>query len=217
MLIGARNADRGQAAARAIADEGIAVFYLPLDITDAQSVETAAARIAEEHGRLDILVNNAGIGGVGGTGATGDGAPGSASLAAVRQMFETNFFGTLAVTQAMLPLLRRSEAGRIVNLSSNLGSLMLNGDPAWEAYDVKLIGYNTSKTALNMLTVQLAAELRDTRITVQSFCPGLTATDLTGHMGDRMPAEAAAAPARAALAAGAQTGGFVDAQGDLPW
>lgn len=211
VLIGARNPDRGQAAARALAEEGIAAFWLPLDVTDAQSVATAASRITDEHGRLDILVNNAGIG------ASGDGVPSNASLDAVRRVFETNVFGTLAVTQAMLPLLRRSEAGRIVNLSSSLGSLTLNGDPSWEAYDVKLIGYNSSKTALNMLTVQLAAELRDSGITVQSICPGLTATDLNGHMGDRLPTEAATAPARAALDEGDRSGHFADAQGDLPW
>nr|WP_210725942.1 SDR family NAD(P)-dependent oxidoreductase [Halomonas sp. EAR18] len=125
--------------------------------------------------------------------------------------------GALAVTQAVLPLLRRSGAGRIVNLSSSLGSLTLNGDSTWEAYDVKLIGYNGSKTALNMLTVQLAAELRDSGISVQSICPGLTATDLTGHAGDRLPAEAAAAPARAAIADDGRSGYFADAQGDLPW
>jgi len=211
VLMGARNADRGQAAARALAEEGIAASWLPLDVTDAQSIAAAAAQIEEEHGRLDILVNNAG------TGAAGDGAPSTASLDAVRQVFETNVFGALAVTQAMLPLLRCSEAGRIVNLSSSLGSLTLNGDPSWEAYDVKLLGYNSSKTALNMLTVQLAAELRDSGITVQSVCPGLTATDLTGHTGDRLPAEAAMAPARAALAEGGQSGHFADAQGELPW
>lgn len=211
ILIGARNPERGQAAAHALAEDGIAASLLPLDVTDTQSIATAAARITEEHGRLDILVNNAGIG------AVGDGAPSNASLDAVRQVFETNFFGALAVTQAMLPLLRRSGAGRIVNLSSSLGSLTLNGDPSWEAYDVKLIGYNSSKTALNMLTVQLAAELRDSGISVQSICPGLTSTDLTGHTGDRLPAEAATAPARAALVKGTRTGHFADAQGDLPW
>ncbi|MGM0704256.1 MAG: SDR family NAD(P)-dependent oxidoreductase [Pseudomonadota bacterium] len=211
VLMGARSAERGQAAARALAEEGVAASWLPLDVTDAQSIADAAARITEEHGRLDILVNNAGIG------AAGDGTPSNASLDAVRQVFETNFFGALAVTQAMLPLLLRSGAGRIVNLSSSLGSLTLNGDPTWEAYEVKLIGYNGSKTALNMLTVQLAAELSDSGITVQSICPGLTATDLTGHAGDRSPAEAAAAPSRAALGEDGLSGYFADAQGELPW
>ncbi|MFM9271176.1 SDR family NAD(P)-dependent oxidoreductase [Halomonas elongata] len=211
VLVGARNSERGQAAAHMLAEEGVVASWLPLDVTDAQSIDNAATRIAEEYGWLDILVNNAGIG------VAGDGTPGQASLGAVRQVFETNFFGALAVTQAMLPLLHRAEAGRIVNLSSSLGSLQLNGDPSWEAYDVKLIGYNASKTALNMLTVQLAAELRDSRITVQSICPGLTATDLTGHTGNRLPAEAAMAPAGAALAESVRTGRFADAQGELPW
>lgn len=180
-------------------------------MTNAQSIDAAVARIAEQHGRLDILVNNAGIG----DGA--DGAPSTASLDAVRKVFETNFFGALAVAQAMLPLLRRVGTARIVNVSSNLGSLSLNGDASWVAYGVKLIGYNASKAALNMLTVQLAAELRDSNITVHSICPGLTATDLTGHAGDRLPGEGAEAPVRAALTEGDQTGYFADAQGDIPW
>lgn len=211
VLVGARNPERGQAAVRTLAAEGIEASWVPLDVTDAQSIADAAEQIAEEHGRLDILVNNAGIG------AAGDGTPSSASLDAVRRVFETNFFGPLAIIQAMLPLLRRSRAGRIVNLSSSLGSLTLNGDPTWEAYDVKLVGYNSSKTALNMLTVQLAAELHASGITVQSICPGLTATDLTGHTGDRLPAEAAMAPAHAALAEGGQSGRFADVKGELPW
>ncbi|MDH5824651.1 SDR family oxidoreductase [Luteimonas sp. RD2P54] len=211
VLLGARNPERGQAAAHALADEGLAVSWLPLDVTDAQAIERAASLIANEHGRLDILVNNAGIA------VAEDGSPGKASLDAVRQVFETNFFGALAVTQAMLPLLRRSRAGRIVNVSSSLASLKLNGDPSWEAYDVKLIGYNASKTALNMLTVQLAAELRDSGIVVQSICPGLTATDLNGHAGDRSPAEGAKAPVQAALVGDARSGRFGDAQGGLPW
>ncbi len=211
VLIGARNADRGQAATQALAEDGLAVSWLPLDVTDAQSIAAAAARIGEEHGRLDILVNNAGIG------AAGDGAPSKASGDAVRQVFDTNFFGALAVTQEMLPLLRRSDAGRIINLSSSLASLKLNGDPSWEAYDVRLLGYSASKTALNMLTVQLAAELQDSAITVHSVCPGLTATDLNGHAGDRTPSEGAVAPAHAALEVGAWTGRFIDVEGELPW
>ncbi len=100
---------------------------------------------------------------------------------------DTNFIGTLAVTQAMLPLLRRSPAGRIVNLSSSLDSLTLNGDPSSPYYSARLIGYNASKAALNMLTVQLSAELRDTPIVVNSVSPGYVKTDLTGHNGFMTP------------------------------
>src|SRR5215831_13356344 len=103
------------------------------------------------------------------------------TLLALISIFDTNFFGTLAVTQAMLPLLRKSSSGRIVNVSSGLGSLAHNGDPSWEFSQAKFLGYNSSKAALNMLTVQLAAELQDTAIKVNSADPGFTATDLNSH------------------------------------
>src|SRR5690606_20759911 len=121
------------------------------------------------------------------------------STAAVRRLMETNFIGTLAVTQSMLPLLRRSEAGRIVNLATTLGSLAINGDPSSPYYSARLIGYNASKAALNMLTVQLAAELKDTRIAVNSVCPGYVKTDLTGNNGFMTPSEGARLPVQYAL------------------
>lgn len=107
---------------------------------------------------------------------------------------ETNFIGTLAVTQAMLPLLRKSDAGRIVNLSSALGSLAVNSDPSSPFYSARLIGYNASKAAVNMLTAQLCAELRDTPIVVNSVSPGSVKTDLTGHTGFMTPSEGARMP-----------------------
>ena len=127
-----------------------------------------ASTIEAEHGRLDILVNNVGIV------DSEDGPPSVGTTAAARRLMETNFLGTLSVTQAMLPLLRRSEAGRIVNLSTTLGSLAINGDPTSPYYEARLIGYNASKAALNMLTVQLAAELKDTRIVVNSVAPAMS-------------------------------------------
>lgn len=212
VFLGARDAARGAAAADKLVAEGLTVAFIPLDICDSASIAAAAAKIATEHGRLDILVNNAGIS------VAGDGAPGTVSIDVVRQTLETNFFGALAVTQGVLPLLRKSEAGRIVNVSSTLGSLKLNNDPAYSGYEVRLAGYNTSKAALNMLTVQLANELRDTRITAVSVCPGLTQTDLNGHMGNRSAAQGAAAPVRLALAtANDALGLFQDEHGSLPW
>lgn len=211
VLLGARDPGRGEAAAAALARDGVSAIPIQLDITDPGSIEAAVSQLSEQYGRLDILVNNAGII------ASGDGKPSQTSPEVVRHAFETNFFGTLAITQAMLPLLHKAEAARIINVSSSLGSLQLNGDPSWPAYEVKLIGYNAAKAALNMLTVQLAAELADTAITVQSVCPGLTATDLNGHMGDRQPAEGAEAPAHAALANDTTSGQFFDAEGPLPW
>lgn len=130
----------------------------------------------------------------------------------------TNFIGTLAVTQAMLPLLRKSPAGRIVNLASTLGSLAINGDRSSPYYAARLMGYNASKAALNMLTVQLAAELRDTPIVVNSVSPGYVKTDLTGHNGYMTPEEGARLPVKyALLGADAVSGRFVEPDGETPW
>jgi NAD(P)-dependent dehydrogenase (short-subunit alcohol dehydrogenase family) len=212
VFLGARDAGRGQAAADDLAGQRLDVSFTRIDVCDAGSIAAAAAEIDARCGRLDILVNNAGIADY------TDGAPGKASLDAVRSELETNFIGALAVTQAMLPLLRKAKAGRIVNITSSLGSLTLNGDPSWPFYGVRLIGYNASKAALNMLTVQLNAELSDTGITAVSACPGLVATDLSGHRGDRTPSEAAAFPVRMALLQGHDLKGICQSeQGAIPW
>jgi NAD(P)-dependent dehydrogenase (short-subunit alcohol dehydrogenase family) len=140
-----------------LTSEGFAVRCVQIDLTELATITAAAADIEAQEGRLDILINNAGIS------SSGDEAPSEASLEAVRRTFQTNFFGTLAVTQAMLPLLKRSGSGRIVNLSSGLGSLAQMGDPNSEFGAFRFIGYGASKATLNMLTVQLAAELRELR------------------------------------------------------
>jgi NAD(P)-dependent dehydrogenase (short-subunit alcohol dehydrogenase family) len=140
-------------------------------------VTAAAQAIEARYGHLDILMNNAGIN------MRGDGLPGTADVEAVESVLTTNFIGALRVAQTMLPLLRKSPAGRIVNISSGLGSLTLNSDPACSSYDVKLIGYSASKAALNMLTVHLAYELRGTNIKVNSANPGYTKTDLNDNRG----------------------------------
>lgn len=131
---------------------------------------------------------------------------------------DTNFFGALAVTQSMLPLLRKSVAARIVNVSSGLGSLTWNADPSWEFAQVKLLGYNASKAAMNMLTVQLAYELRGTTIKVNASNPGYTATDLNGNRGYQTIAEGAAETVRLALLpVDGPTGGFFETAGSDPW
>lgn len=212
VLLGARDAGRGDAATERLRHEGLEAHSLRLDVTDAASVRDAAASIAADHTRLDILVNNAGIN------DPEDGPPTLASLDAVRHVFETNFFGALAVTQAMLPLLRKSPSGRIVNMSSSLGSLTLNGDASSEYYAARLIGYNASKAALNMLTVQLGEELRDSSIVVNAVCPGYVRTDLNGNTGYLSPPEAAATPVRLALLRRDRpTGRFLNAEGAVPW
>jgi NAD(P)-dependent dehydrogenase (short-subunit alcohol dehydrogenase family) len=212
VLVGARDATLGDAAVAKLAGDGGDARFVLIDVVKPVTIESAAAAIDAEHGRLDVLVNNAGIS------DKADGPPGVASIDAVRRVFEVNFFGALAVTQAMLPLLRKSAAGRIVNVSSGLGSLTHNGDPAWEFANVKRMGYNGSKAALNMLTVQLAAELKDTGIKVNAANPGFTATDLNAHRGYQTVAQGAEAAVRLALLPDdGPTGGFFSADRAEPW
>jgi NAD(P)-dependent dehydrogenase (short-subunit alcohol dehydrogenase family) len=149
---------------------------------------------------------------------TGDGLPGVVKLETVERTFRTNFFGALIVTQAMLPLLRKSSAGRIVNISSGLGSLEKSSDENWEFTKYKYLAYSASKAALNMLTVQLAFELRDTGIKVNSAEPGFTATDLNQHRGYQTVKQgAAAAVSLATLSQDGPTGGFFSSAGRVPW
>ncbi|RGP35549.1 SDR family oxidoreductase [Pseudotabrizicola alkalilacus] len=209
VIIGSRDETRAQAAIADLAAGGLTAEAVPLDLNDWDSAEAAAAQIDGKHGRLDILVNNAG------NFDFGDGVPGKASLAAVRRVMETNFIGTLAVTQAMLPLLRKSPAGRIVNLSSSLGSLAQNGDPSAPYYSQQYIGYNASKAALNMLTIQLHQALQGTGIVVNSVSPGFVKTDLTG-CGTMTPEEGARLPVQYALG-GDASGQFVEPGGVTSW
>ncbi len=212
VLIGARNERLGQEAAVKLQAENLDARYIKLDVNRPATAEAAAMAISGEFRRLDVLVNNAGIL------EPTDGPPGSADLSAVRRTMDTNFHGALVVTQAMLPLIRQAPAGRIVNVSSGLGSLTWNGDPDWEYASVKLLGYNASKAALNMLTVQLAWELRGTPIKVNSANPGYTATDLNGHRGHQTVEQGAYEAVRLALLPpDGPTGGFFQSAGRDPW
>lgn len=209
VLLGSRDKDRGYAAAAALAKDGFSAESLHLDLDDAATIAAAAATIKGRFGRLDILVNNAGIFDF------GDAAPGKASLDAVRRVMEVNFIGALAVTQAMLPLLRAAPEARIVNLSSSMGSLAENADPEAPYYTQRFIGYNASKAALNMLTIQLHEELKSAGIKVNSVSPGFVKTDLTGY-GEITPEEGARLPAEYALSADV-SGRFVEPNGPTPW
>ena len=212
VIVGARDPGRGSAAVGDLSSRGLTARSVSIDLNDQASIAAAAETIRADHGRLDILVNNAGIV------DAEDGPPSASAPEAARRIMDTNFVGTLAVTQAMLPLLRRSPAARIVNLSSSLGSLTLNGDPTSPYYAARLIGYNASKAALNMLTVQLAEELRGTSIVVNSVSPGYVKTDLTGHGGFMTAEEGAKLPVEyALLGEGAVSGRFVEASGETPW
>jgi len=210
VLLGARNRALGEEAAAKL--KACDVRYIPIDLDDSATIAAAAQAIDADFGRLDILVNNAGIV------VPGDGLPSDSSLAAIERTFRVNFFGTIAVTQAMLPLLRKAKSASIVNVSSGLGSLTKSGDPAWTHVAAKYLGYASSKAALNMLTVQLAWELRDTSIKVNSAEPGYTATDLNQHRGTQTIPEGAAEIIRLALLPDdGPTGTFSGNRGVVPW
>ncbi|MBV9887940.1 MAG: SDR family oxidoreductase [Acidobacteria bacterium] len=212
VLIGARNTKLGEDAAAKLKKENIDARFIELDVTNRDSIKAATAKIEKDFGRLDILVNNAGIN------VRGDGPPSSVDVDAVNRVFQTNFIGALAVAQAMLPLIRKSEAGRIVNVSSELGSITSFSDPNWKFAAVKYIGYCASKAAMNMMTAQLAAELRDTGIKVNSVNPGYTATDLNNNQGHQTIEEGSAETIRAALLSDdGPTGKFLETGGQLPW
>lgn len=210
VLLGARDPLRGQEAAERLKHLGN-VRAIEVDLDRPDTIDLAAKTIDAEFGRLDILVNNAGIADL-----FADGLPSKTNITAVERIFAVNFIGTLRVTQAMLPLIQRSANGRIVNVSSGLGSLTRNGDP--EKTFTRLLGYGASKAALNMLTVQLAFELRDTPIKVNSANPGYTATDLNQHRGEQTVEEGVVVPLRLALLDdNGPTGGSFDKAGEALW
>jgi NAD(P)-dependent dehydrogenase (short-subunit alcohol dehydrogenase family) len=220
VLVGSRDLARGEAAAKEIPGDARAIA---IDVTNADSIEAATAQIRRELGRLDVLVNNAGIVTSGATGATlaeiaENGTPSRAPLADVRAVFETNVFGVIAVTQAMLPLLREAPAGRIVNVSSRVGSMTIISDPAYPNRRVGGVAYGPSKSALNAVTIAFAQELEGTPIKVNAACPGFTATDLNNNTGKRTVAEGAREPLRLALLGpDGPTGTFSNDAGQILW
>jgi NAD(P)-dependent dehydrogenase (short-subunit alcohol dehydrogenase family) len=212
VLVGARDAARGEEAAEKLAAEGYTAVPVVLDVTDPLSVSAAAARVEREYGRLDILVNNAGI-----LIERGQ-RPSQVPVEALVRTFATNVYAIVALTNALLPLIRRSAAGRIVNLSSGLGSLALTSDPDGPFAAFPLLAYNASKSALNSVTVSYANELRDTGIKVNAADPGYCATDLNGHAGPRTPAQGAISAVRlATLPDDGPTAGFFSEDGTEPW
>jgi NAD(P)-dependent dehydrogenase (short-subunit alcohol dehydrogenase family) len=212
VLLGSRDDNRGKKAAAHLVAEGINVQPMELDVTDKFSILSAMAQIEAQFGRLDILVNNAGVSLEAGA------KPSVVDLSAVRRVYDVNVFGVIAMTQAMLPLLLKSPRGRIVNVSSSLGSLGWNTDPKLSADFPLLLGYNSSKSALNAITVQFAKELRGTRVKVNCACPGYCATDLTNHAGPRTAQQGSLTPIRlATLPDDGPTGGVFNDDGPVPW
>ncbi|WP_026403647.1 SDR family NAD(P)-dependent oxidoreductase [Actinomadura rifamycini] len=222
VLVGARDARRGEEAAAALRAGGGDAHAVALDVTDRAAVRRAAARIEEDFGRLDVLVNNAGITGTPPGVSPADAAdqiPSTVDLDMVRAVFETNVFGVIAVTNAVLPLLRRSPAPRVVNVSSHAASLTLTSDPDGPfAALVPSAAYTPSKSALSALTVQYANELRKDGVLVNAVAPGYVATDSNNNTGVLTPAQGAAVVVRlATVGADGPTAGFFGEEGPLPW
>ncbi|MGW4944763.1 SDR family oxidoreductase [Actinoplanes sp. NPDC004185] len=211
--VGARDDQRREAAVEKLRAAGVDAFGVPLDVTDDASVTAAAELIEQRAGRLDVLVNNAGI-----TGGRPQ-EPSSVDLEIIRTVVETNVIGVVRVTNAMLPLLRRSTAARIVNMSSSVGSLTRQSGPADDLTTGPVaVAYSPSKTFLNGITVQYARELRGTNILINAACPGFVATDLNGFRGLRTPEQGAATAIRlATLPDDGPTGGFFEDAGVVPW
>jgi NAD(P)-dependent dehydrogenase (short-subunit alcohol dehydrogenase family) len=213
VIMASRNVGQGEAAAKSLAQDGLSAEALVLDVTDQASIEAAARKVEKEHGRLDILVNNAGI-----MLDAFDKAPSDQNLDTWRKTFDTNLFGVVAVTKTFLPLIRQSSAGRIVNVSSILGSMAANVDPASTFYHFKIPAYNISKSALNAWTVHLAYELRETPIKVNAAHPGFVKTALHGVDAPMAPEEGAETSVRLAmLGSDGPTGSFFHGTEVQPW
>jgi NAD(P)-dependent dehydrogenase (short-subunit alcohol dehydrogenase family) len=218
VVIGSRDLAQGEEALRNLRAAGADADVLEFDVTSPVSHQAAYDYFDSKFGRLDILVNNAGI--AGGT-FPGTGPEHSAihvPMDLLRKVFETNFFAQVAVTQKLLPLIRKSPAGRIVNLSSIMGSLALQADPKSPIYHAKSFAYDASKTALNAFTVHLAYELRDTNIKVNSAHPGWVKTDMGGPEAPMELSEGGrTSAALATLGADGPTGGYFHMGQTLPW
>jgi NAD(P)-dependent dehydrogenase (short-subunit alcohol dehydrogenase family) len=221
VLVGSRNLERGEVAAKEIGPDARA---LQLDVTDKASIAAAAERIRKDLGRLDVLVNNAAISntskvpGMSVQEYANLNRPSKVSLDEVRAVWETNVFGLLAVTQAMLPLLREAPAARIVNVSSSVGSLTKSSDPAATWRPIFGPSYAASKTGVNAMTLAMAIELEPTGIKVNAACPGYTKTNLNSYTGTRTVEEGAREPVRLALLGpDGPTGTFSNENGPLPW
>ncbi len=213
VIIGARDAAKGAAAAAKLKSEGLDVEAIRLDVNDGASIAAAAKEIAAKYGKLDILINNAGIGVQDGSVKVSE-----QKMDTWRKTFDTNVFGLIEVTQAFLPLLEKSAAGRIVNLSSILGSITLHADPKSPIYNTKIAAYNVSKSAVNAYTVQLAYELRDSNVKVNAVHPGHVKTDMGGSAAPMEIVDGAkSSVAMALIGSDGPNGSYTHMGRTLPW
>jgi NAD(P)-dependent dehydrogenase (short-subunit alcohol dehydrogenase family) len=214
VVLGARDSQKGEAAAGKLRGEGFDAQFLKLDVTNKEDRAAAASFLEKKFGRLDVLVNNAGIS----LEPFGQTKPSSTSEDVLRRTFDTNFLAPIALTQALLPLLKKSEAGRIVNMSSILGSQTLHTDPNGPIYDFKAFAYDSSKAALNSFTIHLAYELKDTNIKVNSAHPGWVKTDMgTEAAPMELPEGGKTGVELALLGPNGPNGGFFHLGKPLPW
>ncbi len=212
VYLGARDEQRGRDAVQELAREGGDVRFVKLDLADSATIGAAAEQVQREAGKLDVLVNNVGI-------SLEREPPSTANMARLKETFQANYFGMVEVTQAFLPLLRATTSRVILNVTSGLGSITKHADPSWEFGSFLLLGYNSSKAAVNMFTVLLAKELKDEGFRVNAVSPGFTATDLNQFRGKETAADAAAYLVQYALLdhRGPTAGFFVKGEGTSPW
>ena len=214
VVIGSRDPEKGKAAAQKLQSEGIHADAIQFDVTRQADYQAVYDYFSQRYGRLDILVNNAGIS----RESFGPNTTSTISPEDLQATFDTNFFGVIQLTQTLLPLIRKSAAGRIVNLSSILGSLTLHATPGSPIYEAKSFAYNASKAALNAFTIHLAHELRDTSIKVNSAHPGWVKTDMgTEAAPMEIPDGAKTSVRLATLPADGPTGGYFHMGDTLPW
>lgn len=216
VLLAARSLEKAAEAAETLKSESLDVEPILLDVDDAKTHESAAREIEEKFGKLDILVNNAAIA----IDEYAGDVPVQASKTSpeiLRKTFDTNFFHTIAVTQTFLPLIEKSDAGRIVFVSSGLGSLTLHTDPDSPIYDMKIPAYDISKTAINGYAVHLAHELKDTPIKVNTLHPGSVVTDMNPRGEITVEEGAKTSVDLATLGADGYTGKFIHLGNELPW
>jgi NAD(P)-dependent dehydrogenase (short-subunit alcohol dehydrogenase family) len=215
VLMGSRSARRGRSAVRTLRDAGLSVEFIQLDVTKPDQIRKAAAAIRKRFGKLDIMVNNAGI--AESEDQRSANSTGTISPRSLRQTFDTNFFGLVELTQQLLPLIEKSPGGRIVNVSSILGSLTIHSkEPGRGSY--KPFAYDTSKTAVNSFTIHLAAALSGTGIKVNSAHPGWVRTDMGGPRAPLSPADGARTAVRlATLGPDGPMGKFLHGEEELPW
>jgi NAD(P)-dependent dehydrogenase (short-subunit alcohol dehydrogenase family) len=219
VVIGVRDKKKGEEAVSGLRKEGISIESIQCDVVDAKQHRAAYDYFDRKFGKLDILINNAGV--FLEKEESGEAMGSRASEVPVRilkETFEANFFAPIALTQVLLPLVRKSAAGRIVNLSSILGSMTLHADPKSPIYHAKQLGYDASKTAINAFTIHLAHELRATPIKVNSAHPGWVKTDMGGSQAPMEIEDGSKTTVRlATLGADGPTGGFFHMGDELPW